>query len=135
LKMALPLSRSPPVPSPRAAKAILVHKARGEGQGEGTPSILCNLRVDSLSSRGTSGERAGERGIHIEFLLSPTSPPSDGGEGETNTLTATFHCTQDADGRYASFQPWRYSRRMNGSAARVLVARSLVESHSSFWPV
>src|SRR5205809_3053509 len=34
-----------PVPSPRAAEAILVHKARGEGQGEGTCSILCNIRV------------------------------------------------------------------------------------------
>src|SRR5213592_2853959 len=30
---------------PRAAEAILVHKARGEGQGEGTCSILCNVRV------------------------------------------------------------------------------------------
>src|SRR6266536_111342 len=30
---------------PRAAKAILVHQARGEGQGEGTCSILCNVRV------------------------------------------------------------------------------------------
>src|SRR2546426_7362529 len=30
---------------PRAAKAILVHIARGEGQGEGTCSILCNVRV------------------------------------------------------------------------------------------
>src|SRR5947199_9088308 len=35
-----------PVPSPRAAKVILVHKARGEGQGEGTCSILCNVRVN-----------------------------------------------------------------------------------------
>src|SRR5439155_11070638 len=34
-----------PVPSPRAAKAILVHKARGEGQGEGTCSVLCKVRV------------------------------------------------------------------------------------------
>src|SRR5438034_11641976 len=31
---------------PRAAKAILVHQARGEGQGEGTCSILCNVRVN-----------------------------------------------------------------------------------------
>src|SRR6266516_906970 len=37
-----------------------------EGGGRDTATI------DSLSSRGTSGERAGERGIHIEFLLSPT---------------------------------------------------------------
>src|SRR6266700_4246813 len=28
---------------PRAARAILLHKARGEGQGEGTCSILCNV--------------------------------------------------------------------------------------------
>src|SRR6266496_4001557 len=34
-----------PVPSPRAAEAIPVHKARGEGQGEGTCPILCNVRV------------------------------------------------------------------------------------------
>src|SRR6266702_7208900 len=31
---------------PRAAKAILVHKARGEGQGQGTCSILSNVRVN-----------------------------------------------------------------------------------------
>src|SRR5438045_6975751 len=37
-----------PVPSPRAAKAILVQKARGEGQGEGTCSILCNVRVNAF---------------------------------------------------------------------------------------
>src|SRR6266550_233611 len=30
---------------PRAATTILVHQARGEGQGEGTCSILCNVRV------------------------------------------------------------------------------------------
>src|SRR5438046_7299792 len=30
---------------PRAAKAILVHQARGEGQGEGTCSILCNVML------------------------------------------------------------------------------------------
>src|SRR5881396_3369523 len=96
-----------------------------EGGGRDTATI------DSLSSRGTSGER----GASTLSSSSPRpSPPSDGGEGETNTLTATFHCTQDADGRYASFQPLRYSRRMNGSAARVLVARSLAESHSSLWP-
>src|SRR6266542_3387405 len=47
LKMTLPLSRSP-----RVAKAILVHKARGEGQGEGTCSILCNVsRVKSSPTR------------------------------------------------------------------------------------
>jgi hypothetical protein len=40
-----------PVPSPRAAKTILVHKARGEGQGEGTCSVLCNVRVYSLLPR------------------------------------------------------------------------------------
>src|SRR2546426_3094188 len=34
-----------PVPSPRAAEAMPVHKARGEGQGEETCSILCNVRV------------------------------------------------------------------------------------------
>src|SRR6266550_3813982 len=45
---------------PRAAKTILVHKARGEGHlpaapaaaqagGEGTCSILCNVRVNSLN--------------------------------------------------------------------------------------
>src|SRR5436190_23955873 len=44
LTMALPS----PVPSPRAAKTILVHKARGEGQGEGTCSILCNVRANSF---------------------------------------------------------------------------------------
>src|SRR6266513_414115 len=31
---------------PRAAKAILLHQARGEGQGEGTCCILCNGRVN-----------------------------------------------------------------------------------------
>src|SRR6266536_2430261 len=36
---------------PRAAKAILVHQARGEGQGEGTCSILCNVRVSSQTER------------------------------------------------------------------------------------
>src|SRR6266576_3065579 len=42
---------SAPLPfPPRAAKAILVHKARGEGQGEGTCSILCNVRVHSSSN-------------------------------------------------------------------------------------
>ena len=35
---------------------------------------------------------------------------------------------------YASFQPLRYSRRMNWSAARVLVAWSFAESHTSFSP-
>src|SRR6266853_2768803 len=45
LNMALPS----PVPSPRAATAILVHKARGEGQGEGTCSILCNVRVNDTN--------------------------------------------------------------------------------------
>src|SRR6266700_894337 len=36
---------------PRAATAILVHKARGEGQGEGTCSILCNVRVHAEPAR------------------------------------------------------------------------------------
>src|SRR6266566_2622327 len=35
---------------PRAAKAILVHKARGEGQGEGTCSALCNVMVYSTTT-------------------------------------------------------------------------------------
>src|SRR5437773_12115072 len=35
-----------PLPFPPALlKQILVHEARGEGQGEGTCSILCNVRV------------------------------------------------------------------------------------------
>src|SRR5437762_7242181 len=40
---------------PRAAKAILVHQARGEGQGEGTCSILCNVRVNLPQIRSCFG--------------------------------------------------------------------------------
>src|SRR6266516_2970315 len=40
-----------PFPLPALLKAILVHEARGEGQGEGTCSILCNVRV--LRSTGS----------------------------------------------------------------------------------
>ena len=40
---------------PRAAKAILVHKARGEGQGEGTCSILCNVRVNHWPGQPAPG--------------------------------------------------------------------------------
>ncbi len=46
-----------------------------------------NSRADSLSPRGTSGERAGERGSPNKSSSSPRpSPPSDGGEGETTIL-------------------------------------------------
>src|SRR5207249_8949810 len=47
---------------------------------------------------------------------------------------AVWKCTQDAAANYASFQPLRYTRRMNESALRVLVAWSLAESQSIFWP-
>ena len=45
-----------------------------------------NERFDSLSPRGTSGERAGERGTPHKSTSSPRpSPPSAGGEGAAAT--------------------------------------------------
>src|SRR5438552_8723427 len=38
-------------------------------------------RSDSLSTRGTNGERAGERGSQDQISSPQPSPPSDGGEG------------------------------------------------------
>src|SRR6266571_7863975 len=66
---------------PRAAEAILVHKARGEGQGEGTCSILCNVRVykqsDDLAKAGrlspltTARRRLRHQGCSAIALVQP----------------------------------------------------------------
>src|SRR2546426_10210955 len=80
-----------PVPSPRAAEAIPVHKARGEGQGEGTFSILCNVRVYSASTAEfrfiqtrpgrLGGDTAGARRAYEQCLCSPNNQPK-GASGE-----------------------------------------------------
>ena len=48
----------------------------------------------TLSTRGTSGERAGERGKQMIASSPLPSPPSDGGEKQIKGLTATFNRTR-----------------------------------------
>src|ERR1051326_3512086 len=43
-KRSLKMARCPPVPSPRAAKTLLVHQAQGEGQGRGHALFYARLR-------------------------------------------------------------------------------------------
>src|SRR5213596_2043773 len=66
-------------------------------RGEGSRALPLNeaalpLGVSSLSPRGTSGERAGERGIQVKTaLLSPTLSSLCGEERENSSLHRRFY--------------------------------------------
>src|SRR5437667_12219533 len=70
--MAFPLSRS----LSRAAEAILLHKAWGEGQGEGTCSILCNVRVYSPHTLRHDIEQHGRLPITACVQIGPSLTPA-----------------------------------------------------------
>jgi hypothetical protein len=53
------------------ADADLIHYAVGASENDDDEAIRKALDFSTLSPRGTSGERAGERGINETRLLSP----------------------------------------------------------------
>jgi hypothetical protein len=95
-------------------------------------------QTDSLSPRGTSGERAGERGALGELASSPRpSPPSNGGEGEAISASGRAGKASSAQGKEAAVQAPDLSQSIERTLSQPEFAwrlpRDKVESLEKGW--